>query len=171
MSNQLEAFIRSHRNELDLLDAPEGVWAGIVPALPNANENKLKKQVYAQRLAMSALLLIAVMGWGLWFFQPSNSQMTTLPPEMQELEAVYTQKINLTIDEIKTQKVTLNNYPDLSQTLTVHDSVYEELLLELRLHPDNPQVIDKMVQYYEERLAFLERVKERLQRRQRIQQL
>ncbi len=171
MNNNLEAFIRNHRNELDLLDAPEGVWADIAAVVPNANENKLKKQVYTQRLAMSALLLIAVMGWGLWFFQPSNAQIATLPAEMQELEAVYTQKINLTINEIKTQKVALNKYPDLSQTLTVHDSVYEELLLELKLHPDNPQVIDKIVQYYEERLAFLERVQERLKRHQRIQQL
>ncbi|MBK8567804.1 MAG: hypothetical protein IPN76_31920 [Saprospiraceae bacterium] len=79
--NQLEKYILEHRDELDRMEAvpEEAMWQRIrakqVPPPPLS-----KNGLNLKRLSIAGLVL-ALAGWGLWFFFSKMEPATTSPPQ------------------------------------------------------------------------------------------
>lgn len=190
MSERLDEFMKTHRDEFDFLEPADKVWNNI-----DANLNKGKKRSFYPVLWKAAAILI-VFGYSFWaqmqmeqtspelreyvsvnkpkeaIAAPESEakempviakQMDKVMPEFAETEQYYNRKVNSTVNELK---VYLVKYPevanDMKKDLAELDSVYRALKHDLGDNVAHDEILNAMIQNYRMKLQILEEIKSEL---------
>lgn len=157
MSDRLEQFIRDHKEALDHLKAPEGVWDRVAP---------IRKAVFPiwkyTAIAASGLLLIA-MGYILGM-RTQQAPMDESYSELKEAEQYYQSRINQKMEQIKTLPV----HDEVISDLQVLDEVYEQLRKEMAQDPNTKpeRLLSAMVRHQQQKLDIMEKILERVDKYQ-----
>jgi hypothetical protein len=168
--NDLEQYIRDHRDAFDD-DRPRGdVWAAISGELdkPRATVRTLRVQrPWYQVAAAVALLLLAGGAGGAWWVSNNNpatlaqERVEELLPEFAEAEAFYTERI----DARYAQLAHYRQDSLLRTDLAAIDRAMDELRAELVDVPPGREevIVQQMIANYRLKLQLLERVLEHIE--------
>jgi len=174
-ADNLECFIRQHRDELDHAVPDLRVWGKVEQSLPPA-VRRLAKIVQVDwqrrllRVAASIALVLTGVGMGLWYARstdvsPENSgmAMSDVSAEYRELEDFY--RRDIAVKEEKLAQFASNRPDDIEGDLAQMDKVMAELRRELADVPpgNREQVVRAMIENYQAKSAILQRVLQHLE--------
>ena len=157
MKDNLEEFIREHRDEFDSYTPAENMWP-IVDKKLRHKHRRIGKTYYA---ATASLLLI--LGSFLWFMKhtdtrniPQVSQEVVVTPEIKDAEVYYTSLVETKRTEVK-QMCTA--YPDVCKDFeaeidTLH-ALYGQLKIEYKNSNGNEAVLQAMIQNLQMQVQLL----------------
>lgn len=164
MKDRLEQFINDNRDQFDLHEPDERLWAGIESNVQKKKPIRIGWQGVMWRAA--AVLIIFGASFMLQEFlhqrrdvisERDETKIMQQIPELQEAEMYYT---NLLDDKIQQIEPLISEYPELGETLqqdlTELDSVYGELQKDLRDNIANDEVVEAMIQNYILKIQILE---------------
>lgn len=164
MKDRLEQFISNNRDQFDLYEPDEKLWAGIESRLHQKRSFRIGWKGVVWRAA--AVLIIFGASFmlqeylhqrrGLLSDKKENRIMREIP-ELQEAELYYTSLLNKKIRQIEPL---ISEYPELGETLQLDlselDSIYDELQKDLRDNIANDEVVEAMIQNYILKIRILE---------------
>jgi hypothetical protein len=153
--DRLEQFIRSNRDALDDLKAPQGLFDKIVPI-----DHKVSAIWKWMAVAASALLLISV-----GYIVGSKSQPETRVAgwnEFQEAEQYYQSKIDAKMEKIKTLPVSSEVMSDIQML----DEVYAQLRKQLLEDPnaDSRVLLSAMIKHQKQKLEVMDEILNRVEK-------
>lgn len=174
-SDNLECFIRQHRDELDHAVPDLRVWGSIEQAMPATVRRAAKKiQVnwhrHLLRAAASIALVLTGVGLGMWYARNpqtntrnSGMAMGEVSAEYRELEDFY--RRDIAVKKEKLAQFASNQPDDIEGDLAQMDKVMAELRRELADVPpgNREQVVRAMIENYQAKSAILQRVLEHLE--------
>jgi len=164
MKDRLEQFISDHRDQFDLYEPDEKLWAGIEPRVPKERSFRIGWKGVLWRAA--AVLVIFGASFVLQEYlhlhrgiltDKTEDKILREIPELQEAEVYYTSLLNEKINQIEPL---ISENPELGETLhqdlTELDSIYNELQKDLRDNIANNEVVEAMIQNYILKIQILE---------------
>ena len=174
-TDDLECFIRHHRDDLDQAVPDLRVWGNIEQSIPAAVHRiaKMVKVDWQRRLlrtAASVALLVVGMGLGLWYARSADATtanggmaMGEVSAEYKELEDFY--RRDIAVKEEKLARFTGNQPDEIEGDLAQMDKVMTELRQELADVPpgNREQVVRVMIENYKAKSAILQRVLQHLE--------
>ncbi len=169
MKKNLEDFVRTNRASLDQAQPDLKVWAGIDQALDRKNSRRIRLWRPFAAAASVALLvgLGTIIGWQL-NNQQNQRSLSSVAPELEEMQEYYE-------SQLEEKTAILANYqadPSVKEDLSQLESFLTELQTELLEAPRDKeeQIINAMIENYQDRLDILERVLSRIQSNNRESQ-
>lgn len=155
--DEIEKYIRDHRQELDKYSPPKKVWTRIQSELGR------KEQSLGFRIAAAAIVVIAIAIGALIRINSNVSRdkrtegnFIKVNAEIRETELYYDNLIN---DLIKQAKPLLIKYPDtekeLIEDMTILDSLYFDLRKDLKDNISTKEVIEAMINNYRIKIRIL----------------
>ena len=164
MKDRLEQFISDNRDQFDLHEPDEKLWAGIESNIRKKRTVRIGWQGIAWRAAAVILIFGASFLIQEYLHQRRDiitareaNQMIRNIPELQEAEVYYTSLLNEKITQIEPL---IAEHPELKesleQDLSELDSIYAELQKDLRDNIANNEVVEAMIQNYILRIEILE---------------
>jgi hypothetical protein len=164
MKDRLEKFISENRDQFDLHEPDDRLWAGIESNVQDKKTIRIGWKGIVWRAA--AVILIFGASFGIQEYlhqrkammadQESNEMIKNIP-ELQEAEIYYTSLLN---DKISQIEPLLEQNPELGeslqQDLSELDSIYGELQNDLRDNIANDEVVEAMIQNYILKIQILE---------------
>lgn len=165
MKDNLEDFIRSNREDFDMASPDLKVWANIDKSLEARRQIPRRVSLWRNFAAAAAVLLLVGMGTliGMQLNSSSTAPRTLgdISVEYQELEDYYQSQLR------EKQALLASQNPDASviQDLTQLEGFLGELQMELQDVPkgSEEQIVNAMIENYQDRLEILERVLSRIQ--------
>lgn len=160
MKDRLEEFVRSHREEFDILEPRSDMWENIEQMMdkPSQFRDRIAKRTvryYIIRVAGIAAIFIFSLGVQRFYLNYKNAH--TEIPELREAEMYYTGLIKQKLIEAKP---ILSEYPEIQEKLNSDlselDSVYKDLKKDLKDNVANQEVIEAMIDNYRLRIGILE---------------
>jgi len=164
MKDQLEQFISKNKDQFDLYEPDEKLWAGIEPGLSKQKSIRIGWKGGMWRAA--AVIIIFGASYLVQEILHQRRAMITETtendimqeiPELQEAEIYYTSLLNNKIEQIEPL---ISENPELGETLeqdlTELDSIYKELQKDLRDNIANDEVVEAMIQNYILKIEILE---------------
>ena len=163
MKDNLEDFIRTNRSSFDQSQPDLGVWAGIDKALEKRKPRRVIPLWRSLSVAASVALLLG-MGTliGLQLNgQPEEVAFSDLAPEVEEMRLYYEGQLR----EKTAQLTQYEGGSAVREDLQQMEGFLLELQNELREAPrgQQEQIVNAMIENYQDRLAMLERVLSRIQ--------
>jgi uncharacterized membrane-anchored protein YhcB (DUF1043 family) len=159
--DRLEEFIVVHRKDFDDAIPSLKVWAEIDSHLDKVKPMRRRKAWMYTRIAAAVVFLLIAGGVIGNFITADKNQPVALSPELQEMEAFYSQQFQKKYAQLTSlyQDETIEN--DLSQV----DVFLEELKQELATAPKGSEerIIENLIQSYQLKIQILDRVLERIQ--------
>ena len=164
-NDNLERFIRDHREEFDDAIPSLSVWAGIDRSLDR--KQGLRYRLHLLKVAASVTLLLvagAMIGSYLTAWQAglsASAKIEDIAPEFVEMERYYQQQISEKVQTL----AAYSEEPSVMRDLDQVDLVVEELKSELKNAPEGSeeQIIANLILSYQAKLEILERVLNRVQ--------
>lgn len=177
--DELEEFVRHHREAFDPMEPDPELWKRIVPETeqPAMIKRGSRYRFIAFRAAAAVAFLFAA---GVFWLQhdatPALAEATPeatekpaaadelegLIPEFMEAEAFYAQQVTEKLGELKAVN------PDMEEEIRFDlkelDSAYNELKEDLREDLANREIVDAMIQNYRLKLMVLENILEQLRK-------
>ena len=160
-TDRLEEFVRSHREEFDVLEPSPKVWDAI-----SKNDKKVRTVNFRRNLlriaAVVAIVAItsAILINNPFFLTPGISEISD--PEIKELietEAFYSSQVNGKLKEIRKCYAAI---PELEQEIEGDlfelESMYKDLKNDLRENVANKAVIEAMIENNRYRLKLVDSV-------------
>ncbi len=169
--DNLEDFIRSNKDQLDIYEPSDKVWEHIAKANSSKKVVSLYRVRYAVGIAASVAFLI-----GIFFFinqsdslDRKNTTVATnqeiIIPELQEVEDYYNLQMNKKLVVLEKYS---DQFPEIEQEvrydLAELDSVCAELKRDLKDDIANEEVIEAMIQSHRLKLKILEDILTRLEK-------
>ncbi|MFC2115286.1 hypothetical protein ACFLTU_02335 [Bacteroidota bacterium] len=164
MKDRLEQFISDNRDQFDLYEPDEKLWAGIESNVPRGRTARIGWKGVLWRAA--AVLIIFGASFLLQeYLQLRQGILTDKKedkilreiPELREAEVYYT---NLLDEKILQIEPMISDNPELGvtlrQDLSELDSIYGELQKDLRDNIANDEVVEAMIQNYILKIQILE---------------
>jgi hypothetical protein len=164
MKDRLEQFISENKNQFDLYEPDEKLWAGIEPGLSQKKTIRIGWKGVMWRAA--AVLIIFAASFLVQEIMHQRQSLITNKtddkilneiPELQEAEIYYTSLLN---DKIEQIEPLISENPELGeflqQDLSELDSIYDELQKDLRDNIANDEVVEAMIQNYILKIQILE---------------
>ena len=164
MKDRLEQFISDNRDQFDLHEPDEKLWAGIESRVQNKKTFRIGWKAVMWRAA--AVLIIFGASFILQEFlhqrrdvisEREEIKILREIPELQEAEMYYTSLLD---DKIQQIEPLISEYPELGETiqqdLSELDSIYSELQKDLRDNIANDEVVEAMIQNYILKIQILE---------------
>jgi len=170
MKDNLENFVRTNRGAFDQAQPDLRVWAGIDKALGSPPSRRVPLWRRSLSIAASVLFLIGLgtfIGWQL--NQGATAQsLAEMHPELQEMKEYYEA-------ELQEKKALLASHqadPSVNEDLSQLEGFLKELQSELAEAPrgQEEQIVNAMIENYQDRLEILERVLSRIQSNQQTPQ-
>ncbi len=164
MKDQLEQFISKNRDQFDLFEPGEKVWAGIEPRV----SQKKTFRIGWKGVMWRAAAVLIIFGASFLLQEILHQRQSTITektdekilqeiPELQEAEIYYTSLLNNKIEQIEPL---ISENPELGETLQQDlselDSIYTELQKDLRDNIANDEVVEAMIQNYVLKIQILE---------------
>lgn len=174
--DKLERFVRENRAEFDGKMPKDFVWEGVESKLNQQAEPKIKTKVVALRsriyqyakVAAIGLVLLTVGGFlgSYWTTQNQAKQLSfgSINEEYQELETFYAEQVNSQMTQLKKYRVDKSLMDDIKEL----DASFSELEKELSINKNianNEVIVNAMIENYQSKIAILERVLNRLERK------
>lgn len=174
--DKLERFVRENRAEFDGKMPKDFVWEGVESKLNQQAEPKIKTKVVALRsriyqyakVAAIGLVLLTVGGFlgSYWTTQNQAKQLSfgSINEEYQELETFYAEQVNSQMTQLKKYRVDKSLMDDIKEL----DASFSELEKELSINENianNEVIVNAMIENYQSKIAILERVLNRLERK------
>jgi hypothetical protein len=158
--DNLEEYIRKHREEMDRYKPSSGIWRGVRKELKTGNK--------PQWLYIAAMIAV-ILGTAAFFFRPayllsrktgreSNYQtMMKTGSELKEAEIYYNSLANSLYREA-TPMLTRNPEieKELSADISQIDSICSEIKKDLKDNVANQDVIEALIQNYRIKIRLLE---------------
>jgi vacuolar-type H+-ATPase subunit I/STV1 len=178
---KLEKFVQENRAAFDDKFPSAMLWENISDKLNEIETEKpeikvisLRSRVYRYvSIAAIGLVLLTVGGLiGSYLTQQQQGDNLTfgaINEEYEELENFYSQKVNTKVNELKKYRFDENIIEDIDEL----DIAFVELKKELKKQNtdiDNEEIIDEMIANYQTKIEILERVLNRLERKQTEQE-
>jgi hypothetical protein len=179
--DKLERFVRENRAEFDGKMPKDFVWEGVESKLYQQAEPKIKTKVVALRsriyqyakVAAIGLVLLTVGGFlgSYWTTQNQAKQLSfgSINEEYQELETFYAEQVNSQMTQLKKYRVDKSLMDDIKEL----DASFSELEKELSINENianNEVIVNAMIENYQSKIAILERVLNRLERKNKEEQ-
>jgi hypothetical protein len=158
--DNLEEYIRKHREELDKYKPPSGIWKGVRKELKTSSK---------PRWVYIAAMIAVIMGTAVYFFRPayllsgktgvkSNYQtMMKTGSELKEAEIYYN---NLANSIYRKATPLLTGNPEIEKELSADisqiDSICSEIKKDLKDNVANQDVIEALIQNYRIKIRLLE---------------
>jgi len=167
--DKLEQYVIAHRAEFDLAEPPPHLWQRIEAGM-DAHERAGRRVPLWRQLravaAAAALLLAGGLGGAQWMahhMQQPEAIARAVVPDFDELTQYYTRTVQVRLARIDDPAVRREVERDLSQL----DQVLGELKAALAEAPESEHeaIVQAMIANYQARLDILERVLERIQRK------
>jgi hypothetical protein len=164
MKDRLEQFISENRDQFDLHEPDEKLWAGIEANI----QGKKSRRIGWKGIVWRAAAVILIFGASFLVQEYLHQRKIMMAdqedtgiiqgiPELQEAEIYYTGLLN---DKISQIEPLLENHPELGESLQQDlaelDSIYAELQKDLRDNIANDEVVEAMIQNYILRIQILE---------------
>jgi len=174
---KLEKFVQENRDAFDDKFPSEMLWENINNKLNEAEVGKTEAKIIPLRSRLYRYVSIAAIGLVLLTVggligsyltqqqQGENLSFGAISEEYEELETYYSQRVNTKVNELKKYRYDDNVIDDINEL----DSAYEELEKELKAQgaaADNEEIINEMIENYQTKIEILERVLNRLERKQ-----
>jgi len=154
---QLERFIRDHREAFDHADPPSHLWTVIrrelEPPAPARVIPFLRRWHYA---AAASILILIGAGIGWWFAPRLAPAPDPQYAEFQEAEAYYRQRIAQKVSRLEALDALPGVAPDLEEIAGSIAELKEELDQVPPAH--RPELIHSLIRSYQVKLELLERV-------------
>ncbi len=164
MKDRLEKFISDNRDQFDLHEPDEKLWAGILPGVRQKRIFGIGWKAVLWRAA--AVLIIFGASFLLQEYlhqrrsitsERTESRILREIPELQEAEIYYTSLLN---EKFRQIEPLISANPELGesleQDLSELDSIYKELQNDLRDNIANNEVVEAMIQNYILKIQILE---------------
>ncbi len=164
MKDRLEQFISDHRDQFDLHEPDDRLWAGIESKISGKKTLRISWKVVMWRAA--AVILIFGASYGVQEILRQRRSMLAGQeekeiirgiPELREAEIYYTSLLN---DKFSQIEPLIRENPELGesiqQDLSELDSIYAELQKDLRDNIANDEVVEAMIQNYILKIQILE---------------
>ena len=163
MKDRLEEFISENRDQFDLYEPDEKLWAEIESDIRPRKISRIGWKGIMWRAA-SVLIIFAASFSLQEYLQVRKGRLATQDeelyreiPELLEAEIFYTGLLNEKISQIEPF---LSKLPELGQTLDQDllelDSIYGELQQDLRDNIANDEIVEAMIQNYILKIEILE---------------
>ncbi len=170
-TDKLEKYVIAHREEFDLAEPPPHLWQRIEASMDGRHASGRRLLLWRRLRAVAAaaaLLLAGGMGGALWTAhsqQQPEAIAREVEPDFDELARYYSRTVQARLARIDDPTVRREVERDLSQL----DQVLDELRTALAEAPEREHeaIVQAMIANYQMRLEILERVLERIQRRNR----
>ncbi len=159
--DHLEEFIIRHREDFDGAIPSLKVWAEIDNQLEKQVPFRRKKVWMYSRIAAAVVFLLIAGGVIGNFITADTNQPVALNPELQEMEAFYSQQFQ----KKYTQLTSLYHDESIENDLGQIDVFLEELKQELAKAPKGSEerIIENLIQSYQLKIQILDRILERIQ--------
>jgi hypothetical protein len=164
MKDRLEQFISDNRDQFDLYEPDEKLWAGIEANIQGKKTFRIGWKGVMWRAAAVILIFGASFGIQEYLHQrrdmmagQEENEIIRNIPELKEAEIYYTNLLN---EKIRQIEPFLETNPELGeslqQDLSELDSIYGELQKDLRDNIANDEVVEAMIQNYILKIQILE---------------
>ncbi|WP_266204043.1 hypothetical protein [Pontibacter kalidii] len=197
MKDRLEKFVQNNREEFDVFEPRPELWQHICQELPQKSpekETKVIKFNFGERASFSAdfffmrvaAAIVLLLGCGLTIFlmkqqtpdtantlastQSINapaSDVSTIAPELPEIEAYYASQIEAKkseLSEYDLKVLGLDEQQVIDQELARLDSSYVSLKNQLYTSPNTNEIVGALIQNLQIRIKVLNRQLEVLQK-------
>jgi hypothetical protein len=179
--DKLEKFVRENRAEFDTKVPKDFVWESIEARLHQQAEPKgtakvvtLRSRIYQYaKIAAIGLVLLTVGGFlgSYWTAQNQAEQLSfgTINEEYQELETFYAEQVSNQMTQLKKYRIDRSLMDDIEEL----DASFLELEKELNADGNGVKsevVVNAMIENYQSKIAILERVLNRLERKNQEEQ-
>jgi len=163
MKDRLEEFIKENREEFDLYEPDEKLWAGIESEIRPGKSRQIGWKGIMWRAA--AVLIIFATSFTLQEYlhirkdrlATGDENLYKEIPELKEAEIFYTGLLNEKISQIEPL---ISEHPELGESidrdLSELDSIYGELQQDLRDNIANDEIVEAMIQNYILKIEILE---------------
>jgi len=152
MKDRLEDFVRDHRQDFDMFEPNDELWAGIEKKMDKTRKHNFKFYL-SKAAAVAAIFVLSLMVQQ--YFWRSNREVVI--PELQEAEVYYSNLISMKMEQVKPM---LSAHPgleeELQHDLTELDSIYKNLKEDLKDNVANQEVLEAMIENYRLRISILE---------------
>lgn len=164
MKDRLEQFISDNRDQFDLYEPDDKLWAGIESNIQGKKAFPIGWKGIMWRAAAVILIFGASFGLQEYLHQrkammagQEENEIIQHIPELREAEIYYTSLLNEKISQIEPL---LEQNPELKESLhkdlSELDSIYAELQKDLRDNIANDEVVEAMIQNYVLKIQILE---------------
>ena len=169
----LEKYIHDNRKEMDGLEAvpTDKIWMNI-PREKNKKKNGKKRlhhlkinQSNIWKYAAVAASILALVGWGLWFWHPPQNTISIadISPELAEKEMHLTQLISQKEKEINWENIDKKIHADILNDLKTIEQNTEQTKLDIAQFPDE-KIIETLIRNYELKIRILENLNREIEK-------
>jgi preprotein translocase subunit SecF len=160
MSNNIEDFIKQHRDQFDDQRPDRSLWLEIERNLNTTDAKEKVFRISFLKIAASVVFILSVgVLIGIKMTSPTNELNYAISPEMKqykETEAYYRTQVKLKLNELKDPVVKSNVENDLKQL----DEIYNQLKTEMMNteYTNSNMMIDAMIKNHKTKVEILESI-------------
>ena len=116
-------------------------------------------------VVLVAASLLALIGWGLWFFQENDPQfnLAEISPELAKREIQLQQLISQKEKEINFSNIDELQYGDILNDIKIIDQNTKETKSDISKYPDE-RAIETLIRNYELKIRILENLNRQIQK-------
>ncbi len=175
-TDELERFMRDHREDFNSDLPPDKIWDQIERRLRSVGQessrergiNKLPLPRLGKRWISAAAVLLLCISLAAFVRTYQVRQQitdTVIPSGLQQVQAYYENRIAMQIDRIKSFESMHQNKADTSlwQLFGRRDEEYNRIRRALQENPGNAHVRAAFVEYYRSRLSILDQIEQRME--------
>lgn len=164
--DELKKLIAENRGMFDSAEPSEGHIDRFSEILNQQNNQKIKKVsfTWTTMLKVASVAILVVLS-GLYVTErilelvPEASYSQT-NPEFSETQQYYIQQVNLRVGEIEQMDkvMTSEQRQLLTEEMTNMDNMYKKLQNDLNAMPNDPRIMQAMLQHYQMKMDILNRI-------------
>jgi len=159
--DDLKAYVNAHRSAFEVGGAPPDLWDDIEKRLEGKEQRRTVRMTFRYSLRAAAsltLLIVGLMGYGLYRFQQNPDPIASRYPEVQEMEHFYESQVQAQMQLVKQREVPAEV---AEASLEELEKAYLDLKADLKDDADNQRVLEAMIQNYRLRLHVLNELLQR----------
>lgn len=176
--DELEKYIQKNRDNADKVEhVPEDeMWSSISKSVgfkPHTlgngiNENSFSRNkpvLLWKRLSIAAGLL-ALIGWGLWFFNGNETEQSISDafPELAEKEMYFQRLIADKEKEIGIENIDKETYKEVLDDLKMLNETTKQTKRDIFSFPDNDRAVEILIRNYELKIRILENLNRQIEK-------
>ena len=161
--DNLEKYIKDHKEEFDLFEPSPKLWSKIDKDLPHPN-HRINIISLITRIA-AVFILILVIGVGIGYYLGNQRPLGTLSDaskakEFKMAEDFYAKEVSFRMKEINSLNL---QDSDVKNDLTQLENIYQELKSQLDTVPEakSEKIIGELIENYQIRISLLEKILEK----------
>jgi len=171
--DELRKLIGENRQVFDSAEPSEGHFGKFEQMLMEQKETKTQSFAWTTLLKVASIAILVVLS-GLYvtehFIIKNLSVPTAKNAEFNETQKYYIQMVDQKIDDIEQMKsyMTPEQKQMLIEEMTEMDVMYQKLRKDYKAMPNDPRIIQAMLQHYQMKMDILNRIVNNLENVQNL---